>query len=286
MNRDGRHSILAGKGAVASAPGPVAVIFAEDSVELDSTLAHHENLGFRTLLLIGESPFADIEERPGLHVLHEPITGARDAASALNRLVPALAGKWVYWCFNAEYLFFPFCETRTIRDVLSFVESERREAVFTYTIDLYADDLGRYPDAVSPENAYLDRSGYYGTTRRTGDTWHEREIEVFGGLRWRFDEHVPADRRRIDRISLFKAAKGREIGADFRLNESELNTISCPWHNNLTMAVVSFRTAKSLKLNPGSAYDIDSFMWSRSGRFNWSSAQLMKLGFMEPGQWF
>ncbi|NCU20168.1 hypothetical protein EOM89_05410, partial [Candidatus Falkowbacteria bacterium] len=63
-------------------------------------------------------------------------------------------------------------------------------------------------------------------------------------------------------------------------------TYSCPWHHNLTAAVVSFRVAKALKANPGSSHAIASFRWAGSQRFDWQSQQLMDLGLMEPGQWF
>jgi len=42
-------------------------------------------------------------------------------------------------------------------------------------------------------------------------------------------------------------------------NDDEYNTYACPWHNNLTSAIVSFRAAKALKHNPGSSFDIHTF---------------------------
>jgi hypothetical protein len=105
-------------------------------------------------------------------------------------------------------------------------------------------------------------------------------------LRWRFEEHVPAVRRKIDRISLFKSKPDLQILPDFTFNDEEYNTYACEWHNNLTAAVCSFRTAKALKRNPGSKYDIDTFEWHNSVPFEWHSRQLLDLGLMEPGQWF
>jgi len=49
---------------------------------------------------------------------------------------------------------------------------------------------------------------------------------------------------------------------------------------------VSFRTAKALRTNAGSMFDIPSFRWHNSIEFQWHSQQLMDLGLMEPGQWF
>ena len=47
-----------------------------------------------------------------------------------------------------------------------------------------------------------------------------------------------------------------------------------------------FRTAKALKRNPGSTFDIHTFRWHNSTPFQWHSRQLLDLGLMEPGQWF
>jgi hypothetical protein len=49
---------------------------------------------------------------------------------------------------------------------------------------------------------------------------------------------------------------------------------------------MSFRTAKALRSNAGSMFDIRDFRWHNSVRFEWHSQQLMDLGLMEPGQWF
>ncbi|MEO9684405.1 MAG: hypothetical protein ABJF76_12085, partial [Tateyamaria sp.] len=154
-------------------------------------------------------------------------------------------------------------------------------------VDLYSDDLGAHPNAVALDNAHLDRSGYYALARK-GDNGHPktRQLDFFGGLRWRYEEHVPAARRKIDRISLFRTKPGLKIDADHTFNDEEYNTYSCEWHHNLTSAICSFRTAKALKLNPGSTYDIETFKWHNSARFEWHSRQLLDLGLMEPGQWF
>ena len=171
--------------------------------------------------------------------------------------------------------------------MLAFHTEERRDAMLTYVVDLYANDLDACPDSVSMEAAHLDRSGYYALARKGRDGHpRERQLDFFGGLRWRYEEHIPKDRRRIDRISLFRAKSGLSLLPDHRFDDEEYNTYSCPWHHNLTAAVCSFRTAKALKRNPGSTFDIPSFTWHNSVPFAWESRQLMDLGLMEPGQWF
>lgn len=270
--------------------GPVAVILAEDDVEVESTVAHHLHLGFRTVFLLCAAG-VDVPATCTADPRVEPAAfdiftrGAREAA--VNAVIEAAPGQWIFYCFNAEYLLFPFCESRTVGEMLAFHAEERRDAMLTYVVDLYAGDLGKYPDAVSLDEAYLDRSGYYALGRQRPDgTFHERQLDFFGGLRWRFEEHVPPERRRIDRISLFRARPGLKLGADHRLNDEEFNTYACPWHHNLTAAVCSFRTAKALKRNPGSTFEITTFRWHNSATFEWHSAQLLDLGLMEPGQWF
>jgi hypothetical protein len=203
-------------------------------------------------------------------------------------MIKALPEVWLYYCYNAEFLFFPFCETRSITELLTFHSEERREAMLTYVVDLYADDLDQFPDAVSLDRAHLDQSGYYALARKAAKTDQPciRQLDFHGGLRWRFEEHVPKTRRRIDRIALFKAKKSLVLYGDHTFSEPEYNTFACPWHHNLTAAICSFRTAKALKHNPGSSFDIPDFRWRNSVPFEWHSRQLLDLGLMEPGQWF
>jgi len=109
---------------------------------------------------------------------------------------------------------------------------------------------------------------------------------MYGGLRWRFEEHVSQNRRKIDRIGVFKAQNGLMLREDHTFNIEEYNTFACPWHNNITAAICSFRAAKTLKTNPGSSEMIDTFKWHNSRPFAWHSRQLLDLGLIEPGQWF
>ncbi|MEZ5796854.1 MAG: hypothetical protein R3D63_04790 [Paracoccaceae bacterium] len=276
--------------AGALAKGPVSVVMAEDEVEIDSTLRHNLSTGFPVVLLLAPPEVTlavDLTEK--VHVVAHDVYADQALPEAVNRIADAAPGAWIYYCYNAEYLFFPFCETRTVRDLLAFHAEERREAMLTYVIDLYAGDLDRNRNAVSLEDAYLDRSGYYALARKDeARNWapKERQLDFYGGLRWRFEEHVPWSRRKIDRIGIFRARKGLKLLPDFTFAEDEPNTYACPWHNNLTAAICSFRTAKALRTNPGSRFEIQNFRWHNSTPFDWHSQQLMDLGLMEPGQWF
>lgn len=275
-------------GQSALAKGPVAMIFAEDQIELNSTIRHHLDAGFRATLVFA-APHLTLADDVGelIHRIDYDLTRDNAFEDAVNEVISAAGPIWFYYCFNAEYLFFPFCETRGVGEMIAFNMEERRDTILTYVVDLYAGDLGRHTNAVSIEDAYLDKSGYYALARK--DRWNnniDRQMDFFGGLRWRLEEHVPAPRRRIDRVSLFRNKPGLKFSVDHTFNDPEYNTYSCEWHHSLTAAVCSFRTAKALKRNPGSTFDIETFKWYNSAPFEWHSQQLLELGLMEPGQWF
>ncbi len=269
--------------------GPVAIVLVEDDVEVATTLRHHQQAGFRHLIAFMPPEFElprDLTDTVTRIDYDATVEGALE--SAVNGVIAVVpAGTWMFYCYNAEYLFHPFCETRTVGEMLAFHTEERRDAMLTYVIDLYADDLWECPDAVSLDRAHLDRSGYYALARPDAHGHpKERQLDFFGGLRWRYEEHVPTARRKIDRIALFKTKPGLKLRPDHTFDDEEYNTFACEWHHNITAAICSFRTAKALKLNPGSTFDIETFKWHNSAPFEWHSRQLLDLGLMEPGQWF
>ena len=263
--------------------GPVAMIFVEDEVGVGSSIRHHARLGFENILLLGRD---ELNLPVDCQQLCHRIECDLPVEAAVNKIIEAYAGRWIYYCYNAEYLHFPFCENRSIEELIAFVQEERRQATFTYVVDLYADDLEANLLGYSLESAQLDSSGYYALTRLRDGEVMERQLNIYGGLKWRFEEHLPRLKRRIDRVCLFEAQKGLQMDADFLFNIEEYNTFECPWHNSTSVAICSFRTAKYLKSNPGSTFEIDTFKWSKSEKFHWNSRQLMDLGLMEPGQWF
>ncbi|SMR70658.1 hypothetical protein SAMN04488030_0270 [Aliiroseovarius halocynthiae] len=268
--------------------GPIALIFVEDLIEVESTIRHHQQAGFRALLVFAPDELDLPDDLEGsIHRITFNCSASGAVVDAVNTVIEAAPGTWIYYGFNAEYLFHPFCETRTVGELLTFQTEERRDAVLSYVVDLYADDLEQFPNAVSLEHACLDKSGYYANGRKgTDGNPLERQLDFFGGLRWRFEEHVPQNGHKIDRVSLFKAKPGLKLRANHTFNDEEYNTYSCPWHHNITVAVASFRTAKALKTNAGSKHDIRSFNWHNTTKFQWNSQQLLDLGLMEPGQWF
>ena len=277
-------------GARLLARGPVALILAEDEVELTSTIRHHLDAGFAQVLVF-MAPGLALD--PDLHDLcariDHDLTHDGAALEVVNAIIDAAPNLWLYYGYNAEYLFYPFCETRSVGEMLAFHAEERRDAMLATVVDLYAADLNAHPGAVDRDTAHLDRSGYYALARRDPARKNhpkERQLEFYGGLRWRFEEHIPPARRQIGRIALFRAKAGLRLLEGHLFNDEEYNTYSCPWHHNITATVCSFRTAKALRRNPGSRFDITTFRWHNSAPFEWHSRQLLDLGLMEPGQWF
>lgn len=269
------------------ATGPVAVTLAEDEVELGATIAHNHALGFASQVVLHPG-WVDLPgDLPG-RVLSAPWDPRHESAlcDAVNRVIEAVPpGTWISCGYNAEFLFYPFCETRRVGEMLAFHAGERRPAVPACVVDLYADDLARHPDGIDRAAPLFDRIGYFALGGNgAGET--EPPVDLYGGLKWRFEQHVPTDRRRIDRIALFQTRKGLRLGPDHRFNLPGYNALSCAWHRNLTAAICSFRTAKALRTNPASRFEIDGFRWFGSEPFGWSSRQLMDHGLMEPGQWF
>jgi len=288
MDFSGLNEFITAQGASLK-KGPIAIIFVEDDVEVESTLAHHIALGFKQVLVLAPR-LPDISDDVLIDVTTITFDPFQKYAvrDAINLLMPHMAGSWVFTCFNAEYLYFPFSESRSFGELVEFHTEERRDSMLTYVVDAYARDLTQAPDGVDRENAFLDKAGYYALARPDPETRHpkERQLDFFGGLKWRYEEFVPYERRKIDRIAIFKARADLKMSEDFCFSDEEYNTYACPWHNNITAALLSFRTAKALRRKPTSREAIDDFTWVNSARITWTSQQLLDLGLIEPGQWF
>ena len=173
--------------------GPIAVMIAEDGVAVSATAAHLLGLNFRKLVLLAP---AELEEANAIQaelgdrvvLVRHPTRQAETVTRAVNAAIAIAPGEWLHYCFNGEFLFFPFAESRSIGEATTFATEERRASILTYVIDLYAADLTTHPGAVSLETAYLDRSGYYAESRRNelAICWSVSSISLavcVGGLR-------------------------------------------------------------------------------------------------------
>ena len=121
------------KAAAVLAKGPIALIFLEDQTEIDSTLRHHLKAGFRAVIALGDDELIIAEDlAPRIHRIRFDVHQDDAIPYAVNRLAAlAPAGTWLYYCYNAEYLFFPFCETRNVMDLVTFQTEERRASILT-----------------------------------------------------------------------------------------------------------------------------------------------------------
>jgi len=166
--------------------GPIALIFAEDEVELDATIRHHIAAGFRHTIVFAMPEFdiaEDVAELITRVSYNMQNTGALE--TAVNGVMKVTGDVWIYYCFNAEFLFHPFCEHRTVGEMIAFNVEERRDTILSYVVDLYTGDLWKNTNAVCIEDAHMDKTGYYALARK--DRWNndlDRQLDFFGGLRW------------------------------------------------------------------------------------------------------
>ena len=124
-------------GRPALATGPIAIILVEDDIEVATTLRHHGHTGFKTIIALMPAAFdlpKDLQTQ--VHRIDYDVTAEGAATGAVNTITAAAPDQWIFYCHNAEYLFFPFCETRSIGEMLAFHTEERRDAMLTYVVDL------------------------------------------------------------------------------------------------------------------------------------------------------
>jgi len=257
-----------------------ALILDEDGIGLKDTVAHLQNLGFRQIVIAHSGE--DHAQINGSKCVSLPKGPRHDALTALIR---KLSGTWLHLCFNGEFLAYPFAETRSIQDFCGFLQDERRRAAHVTVVDHYAMDLSK-SDYGYARDAGFDRGGYYARHSETSTDPIEPIVEIYGGLRWRYEEEFPEDRRTCTRAALFRCQSDLELTPALKFTDAHMNTLQCPWHHSPTAALRSFRAAKYLMINPGSRSKIASFAWAQTTAADGTAQQLMDLGFMEPGQWF
>ncbi len=264
----------------------LAIVVAEDKFGLNETLEHLARLGFSTIgVLSSDETLLDETAMRDSSIIAAFVRDQPQMFDLLNKLMPALADRWIHYCYNAEFLFFPFCENRSISDAVAFSNDEQRRSVSGYTIDLYRPEIDLKGTPLLEPATYFDAAGYYGVSPEQ-PAGEAPRAEIFGGLRWRYSEHAPPGRKNIDRTCIFKSSADLRLDHEMIFNQPDYNSISCKWHQNMTMAVASFRAAKALSLNPSSRGKISTLMWELSRQFDWTSDQLLRGGFIEPGQWF
>ena len=257
--------------------GPIGIVLCESNADSASTAQRLAAQGAVAVIIVGEHPPEPELSVPMMRLI--AVLNQNTVASILNRLIDTLSGRWILWVWNGEYFFFPFGETRMLSDLTTFLTEERRPSVFTYALDLYGHDLPA--DDMAPDTGlYFDRQGYHGFGGG------EHPLKLYGGLGWRFEELIGAGMQQIGRASLFRAERGVYLDRELVFEDRDYAAVSCPWHHNPTAAVMSLRRSRRLMAHKRFPELRDKLIWAGSEQFDWTDQQLLRLGMIEPGQWF
>ncbi|MEM1297766.1 MAG: hypothetical protein AAGH68_00705 [Pseudomonadota bacterium] len=258
--------------------GVVAVVLSEQVLHATESARWLAARGASAVIDLGagvdaaevDCPVVTIEERPA----------ERGLADQMNLLIDALDGRWVTWLWAGEFLFYPFCETRALADLTAFLTDERRQSLFAYALDLYAHDLPGAETCPTKADLWIDHEGYHAFPKGN------QQLKVYGGLGWRFHEMLPRGMEQIGRTVLFKATRGIHMGEDMTFEDEHYASVSCPWHNSPTGAVMSLRRTRRIMAHPNFGPLRAKLEWRGTAPFGWTSAELMEEGMLEPGQWF
>ena len=161
----------------------------------------------------------------------------------VNAIIPAALGQWLYYCYNAEFLFHPFNETRNVSEMMTFHAEERRDAMLTYVIDLYAGDLQKHKSGVSIDDAWLDKTGYYALGRPDPDNHNhpkERQLDFLEGC---IGALKSTSRRTVARLTGYRFSARKRIwncGRTTRLTTK--NTTPMPALGTTTRQRLWFRS--------------------------------------------
>jgi hypothetical protein len=228
---------------------------------------------------------------------------------ALNYLRHAYASK--RWCLSVEpydFFVFPKSETRHIRDLTEFLETEHRKHIYAIVVDAYGDRPAAemaFSETVSPfeQLPYFDRFGYQAMV---GDAL--RVVPILGGVQRRFlyrDE--PHKAPALNRIPLLKINWETYYLASTRVVvPAHHNTPHCDWHASTTACLLRYALLSNeialhiaKQVEPGQLhqesitplYDGSGAMTAAalknevSQRYQ-SSSDLIECGLISNGQWF
>ena len=131
-----------------------------------STVAYHLMRGFRSILVFIPQSIV----HPEVFATEVPTirydTLDKEAVEcAINPILHWAPDTRMYYCYNVEYLFYPFCKTRSIGEFLAFNTQEELATLVTFIIDLYAADLDQNPNVVCTQTAQIENSGYFAQTQ-------------------------------------------------------------------------------------------------------------------------
>ncbi|MGB0905342.1 MAG: hypothetical protein ACPGVJ_10640, partial [Mangrovicoccus sp.] len=216
-----------------------------------------------------------------LPILTAPYDTHKPGAFALaySALADRVAGAWLFGCWNGEFLYFPYCDSRTIGDLTSFAADERRRAIGGVVVDVFPQNLAQLSGGTQ-NTVWVDHLGY--SFADPSPATSATPTPLFGGLRERLSTgRAAADR--IDRSLIIRATSGAELGPDGIWSDPDLNSRHCRWHHSPTAVLASYRMALWHAARSDRAFQ--DLVWPGATQLTWSAKQFSELGMMEPGQW-
>ena len=307
-HKSGAARPLAAKGVVAVTP-----FYGNDSI-LPCFLDHHRRLGvdeFVFLDLSGEGRLArQLRDQPDCAVWRP-----RDEADPgqaiywLNFLRRRYAtGRWCLSLEPSDLFVFARSESRKIKDLIDFLETEHRDHIYAVVVEMYGDrpaaglnfDVGENPLDRLP---YFDPFGYW-----ISDAGQHHNVHMRGGVQRRtLFADAPARSPSLSRIPLVKWRRFHAYVAGTRLMiPARLNTPHSDWHSSPTACLLRFALLdpdaslamaaaaegrEILSDGGGSSFDAVPRLRRRelkqpsSHRFT-ASTDLVNCGLLNPGQWF
>ena len=271
-----------------------------DAGLLQPFLSHHRRLG------VAEYVFLDLSATGDLATLlrHEPDCAVwrprgrwhpRQSLPWLNHLRHChAAGRWCLSLEVGDLFVYARCESRPIRGLTDFLDTEHRDHVFALVIEMYAEsaiaDLVRDP-AEDPLQVtpWFDPSGYV-----TSEPTANRSVEVRGGLRRRtLFRSNPRQSPTIGRIPLVRWRRFYAYLDGTRLmRPRRLNTAHSPTHSSPTACLLRFALLggalgqDDLPAHAASERLRSLRLKHDASRRYVDSADLVACGLLNPGQWF
>jgi hypothetical protein len=271
------------------------VTYRNERVLLGSFLAHHRALGIGGFVFLDLSTQGELAARLAGDadcVVWRPRPGRWESAESWSNVLRFRHGveRWCLSVSACDFLVFPRCESRSIRSLTDFLETEHRDHAFAVTVHMYgegpaeavADGAAADPFSALP---LFDPVGY--VTSASGE---DGTVRVGGGLTRRtLFRTVPRNAPRLDCIPLVRWRRHFSyVDGTRSLQPRRLNRPHAPWHSSPTACLLCF----SLLLEPEDDADAglgtlrsQDLRTNASRRYR-SSEDLVECGMLNPGQWF
>ena len=260
---------------------------------LDAFLTHHRALGIERFAFLDLSPDGALRSALAACpdcVVWQPRPGRRGREQSWANLLRFrhAVGRWCLSVGTTDFLVFSRCETRSLKSLTDFLETEHRDHAWGLTVDMYGQDAtqalatGSLPSTALP---YFDPIGY-----QTAEPADDGTTQVNGGvLRRTLFRTVPRNAPRLDCIPLVRWRRHFSyVDATRSLQPARLNRAHAPWHASPTVCLLRF----SLPTEPPDETQPDrpalparDLRTPASRRYR-SSDDLVDCGMLNPGQWF